>query len=212
MNLSVGTVHNNNGIPLGMPCSVSYTERRIPDRMRKRDVVVTLVLPKDTFLRNAIVPEPLTFFYPMQTHFHTFVVFVCFAALLAGCSRGGVRVYEVKGTIQWDGQPVEGAVVFFYPEDIGNTSINMAQGITDKQGNFRLSTAGGEVGKGAMAGSYKVAVMKGPPEGVVVDHPSKASVLPIVYADAGTTPLKAEVLTRKNVCDFTLEGKSPYAR
>ena len=144
----------------------------------------------------------------MHYNFRSYIVLCCFAASLAGCSDGGLRTYEVKGTIHWGGQPVTGAAVYFYPQDSSDFSTPMAYGETDEQGHYRLTTPSGKFGGGAVVGAYNVAVKKGP--GVPVDHPSKASVLPIVYAEAHTTPLKAEVIAGKNVFDFTLEGVSAY--
>jgi hypothetical protein len=81
---------------------------------------------------------------------------VILVAAAAGCG-GKYTPVPVGGTVTLDGQPVEGATVYFYAvgdEKDGRT----AQGTTDKNGEFRLSTLGTD--DGALPRRYKVVVTK----------------------------------------------------
>lgn len=78
---------------------------------------------------------------------------------LAGC--GGdphkakrVATFAVKGVVNYQGKPVEGATVLFEKEDHSQSAV----GVTDKNGNFALQTY--EPGDGAPAGSYYVTIKK----------------------------------------------------
>jgi hypothetical protein len=73
------------------------------------------------------------------------------AALLlfgSGCSR----MIKVRGTLLFNGQPVEGATILFENPDGGRPAV----GHTDKEGIFQLTTFKQQ--DGAMAGTYKVAI------------------------------------------------------
>jgi hypothetical protein len=74
-------------------------------------------------------------------------------ALLAGCGKSS-SLCRVTGTVQYKGQPVEGAIVTFRCEE----QNKIATGTTDMQGRFELNTY--SAGKGAVAGKHKVTVTK----------------------------------------------------
>jgi len=72
--------------------------------------------------------------------------------LFVGCSfEKKLATTFVTGTVNVDGQPMEDITVAFIPTD---TDASPAIGSTDRKGAFKLSTAGGVTGKGAIPGSY----------------------------------------------------------
>src|SRR5437763_7975974 len=123
------------------------------------------------------------------------------ASLPTGCSRNGLL--EVEGTVLLDNQPVPDATVLFIPE---GGSGQPAQGVTDENGRFQLTTFKDK--DGALPGAYKVTVTKSvpppqPPEAEPGDSRSimahfkaikqqkqEKSPLPAVYANEKTTPFR----------------------
>lgn len=79
-------------------------------------------------------------------------VLVLLSALTVGCGKTAV----VKGRVTLDGHPVAGATVLFVPED-GNAG-RPASGMTDDDGNFRLTTYRPD--DGAVPGTYRIVVSK----------------------------------------------------
>jgi hypothetical protein len=74
---------------------------------------------------------------------------------LVGCGGSGIGTVPAEGTVLVDGQPMEGVMVVFNPDDEGGRA---ASGRTDAEGHFVLTT---EVnGDGALPGSYKISVSK----------------------------------------------------
>jgi hypothetical protein len=127
--------------------------------------------------------------------------------LLALVQTGCGGIAEVKGRVTLDGKPVSGATVLFVPEP-GN-SARPASGLTDSEGNFRLTTY--RLNDGVIPGAYKIVVTKSeglstPPD---PDHANKKraldykrrieardrqkSVIPAIYRDAETTTLRCTV-------------------
>lgn len=123
--------------------------------------------------------------------------------MFSGCKPGGLETNVVEGTVQWNGQPVEGALVTFQPQDESGAS---AVGTTEAQGKYALTASAGEFGAGAVAGRYKVLITKIPTG--AAGRPSTTTELPGIYAEVGTTPFNAEVKKGKNTFDFTLEGEA----
>jgi hypothetical protein len=142
-------------------------------------------------------------------------------ACAAGC--GGNRLRQVEGEVLLDDQPVAGALVLFQREGSGGPPANA---VTDGSGHFRLSTFAG--GDGVLPGTYKVTVAKYP------DHPGPAitvepsdpryleqyakaqrasqqapprSLLPAVYENMTTTPLRQQVPPEGKVV-FRLESQA----
>jgi hypothetical protein len=72
---------------------------------------------------------------------------------LAGFGCSADALVKVEGAVTLDGEPVEGAMVTFIPED-GNG--RPAHGQTDKHGVFHLTTQ--KPRDGAWRGNYKVVV------------------------------------------------------
>jgi hypothetical protein len=136
----------------------------------------------------------------------------CALALLGGCGGpGGPELYPVTGTVLYDGQPVEGAVVSFR----GEQALKLATGTTDSQGRFRLTTS--KKGDGAVAGRHHVIVSKFVVEGSAdsgpvsmdqaAENPQPArpprNELPEKYADPAR-PLLEFTVSPEGPNDFTI--------
>jgi len=118
------------------------------------------------------------------------------APLLLGCGRGPAT-YDVSGTITYQGQPVADAQVGFVPAG-GAGEVQGASGQTDAQGRYTLQTyvTPSQTVAGAMAGSFKVTVVKAIAENRIVEYKDlvdQKDTLPPRYASAKTTPLTATV-------------------
>jgi hypothetical protein len=127
--------------------------------------------------------------------------------LLALVQTGCGGPAEVKGHVTLDGKPVSGATVLFVPEP--GSSARPASGLTDGEGNFRLTTY--RPNDGAVPGTYKIVVTKseGVPSPPDPDHASKKRaldyerriagrdrpkrIIPAIYGDAETTTLRCTV-------------------
>jgi len=77
-------------------------------------------------------------------------------AIIAGCSSGRPKTYQVTGTVTMKGEPVEGATVVFLPPE--GATYQAATGITDASGHFKLSSFAGD--DGAQEGEYRIKVSK----------------------------------------------------
>jgi hypothetical protein len=133
----------------------------------------------------------------------------------AGCA-GKYTPVPVSGVVTLDGQPVDKATVYFYA--VGDDKEGRpAQGVTDENGEFRLSTLGTD--DGALPGEYKVVVHKyvptqpnlkipefpNTPEGKLERQDfmyrnfeekgiqPNTNSLPARYGDSSTTPLTCTV-------------------
>lgn len=114
--------------------------------------------------------------------------------LCIGCdSENGPATVPVTGSVTWKGDPVEGALVVFLPENSSGDSMLGAQAETDSEGNFQLETytGGSNLKAGIQPGNYKVTVTK---LEVVQDMRRKPkNLLPAKYAETRTTDLTATV-------------------
>jgi hypothetical protein len=127
---------------------------------------------------------------------------------------------RVKGTVTYNGQPVAGATVSYMMEDVPRG----ASGVTDDDGNFKLTTY--DTNDGAFIGTHKVTVTKGTagvlgkefeellPEDLEkltndgrLDEVSgkKKGEIPLKYADVKTTPLQSTVEAGSNEKTIELE-------
>lgn len=127
----------------------------------------------------------------------------------------------VEGFVLLDGQPVEGATVLFSP-DAGGPPGLPAAGRTDAKGGFRLNAAGGaRPGSGTKIGDYIVTVTKMDHDPVPAPDPNGPpapppnvkvwDVLPTVYKNATTTPLRATVKKGRNTCRLELDSSATPA-
>jgi len=135
------------------------------------------------------------------------------SATFIGCGgETGPKVYPVTGTVLYNGQPVDGAVVAFR----GESATKMATGTTDAQGHFELTTY--KPGDGAVPGKHTVTVAKTVQTGggasgsasmeeALENPPAQAesrSELPEKYADPATSQLEFTV-SDGGANDFTIE-------
>jgi hypothetical protein len=82
-----------------------------------------------------------------------FCLWLCFS-FVVGCSDGGLEgLYQVRGRVLLDGEPIEGASVFFNPIQTTPKS-RAAVGLTDKNGYFRLTTL--KTNDGIYPGRYQI--------------------------------------------------------
>ena len=145
--------------------------------------------------------------------------------LFAGCEplATGPEIAPVTGVVTYDDVPLYGATVTFIPktEAVGYTP---ASGKTNDKGEYRLMVGNLD---GAPVGASRVAISAPNPESPLVNDPRElrkpqtkealrgASLIPLKYADVGTSGLSAAVSQGKeNVCNFKLtsdgtEGNAP---
>ena len=137
----------------------------------------------------------------------------CFAAAVAvttcGCGDSDApTMASVKGTVLYNGEQLEGAVVLFTPLTVGQT----ARGITDAQGRFQLSTSSDN--DGAVIGNHLVTISKreqydapeqDPDRPPIPDtRPPPKSLIPEKYGQVRESPFKSEV-TADGENDFKFE-------
>lgn len=116
--------------------------------------------------------------------------------LAAGCAeQSGPATVAATGSVTYQGQPVEGANVTLLPADPSG-SLRGAQGVTDAEGRFELTTYTGEVGKfkpGAMPGEYHVTVNKLDLTGPNTTGRPPENLLPAKYNSAKASGLAATI-------------------
>lgn len=120
--------------------------------------------------------------------------------LVAGCSRRGPALAQVKGTVLYDGQPLAGATVSFVPDGSKGTKGRMAIGVTGADGRFSLRSFAPD--DGAVTGFHNVSIaaMDSVPEdpapqpnGQPGPTPPLKSRIPARYNDPATSGFSAEV-------------------
>jgi hypothetical protein len=112
-----------------------------------------------------------------------------------------------------DGQPLVNATVGYTSTE--TTGLPPAYGVTDDSGVYRLTSIGGRHGRGAVVGTFVVTVVKYEteqvPENEVRQTPPKVwSVIPQLYGDVATSPLRATVAEGANTgaaFDFDVPSK-----
>gem|GEM_PF-295705 len=140
----------------------------------------------------------------------------------SGCGRAGpdIEVEPVGGVVLFNGEPVEGATVSFTPDRKGRTGTAVpAVGRTGPDGSFQLRAlqSGRPVAAGTAVGQYIVTVTKqdtpamtnpefanNPPPVIPPAMLEVRDLLPPVYRQLTTTPLRAEVQAGDNQFRFEL--------
>lgn len=142
----------------------------------------------------------------------------CFGLLLLGIAAGcgpadQVKVYPVKGTVKFQGQPMKGGgSIAFYPTggQVGATP----GGEIKEDGTYELMTY--KPGDGSMPGDYRVVItqvtVKEPiasPDGSAptpVEGPNVPveDQIPMIYSDPTASPLTAKVEEKEQTIDFDL--------
>ncbi len=113
------------------------------------------------------------------------LVFASLCLLLVGCRDKPLGLVPVQGKVfGYKNQPVEGAVVSFWPEDSKSTRIATAR--CQKDGSFKLECP---------KGSYKVTVTpsKGLGKAAVPIPQQEDSAVPSSYRETGKTRLRVDV-------------------
>jgi hypothetical protein len=115
--------------------------------------------------------------------------------LVGGC--GGSGMVPVRGTVTFDGAPLEQASLAFLPEGEGEPAHSM----TKAGGAFELDT---HDARGAKPGKYRVTVTKLEFGAMKTPEPPR-SVVPEIYRSKEKTPL---LVTLPSDGDLKLELKS----
>jgi hypothetical protein len=120
--------------------------------------------------------------------------------LLAGCTKTGPQLTEVRGKVTFRGAPVSQGTVCFQPATRGGTS-RPAVAVISEDGSYELHAFPGR--SGALPGEYRVSVDCH--TGSFINHDVNYLV-PKRYADPATSSLTASVPADKSVvdCDFAL--------
>lgn len=130
------------------------------------------------------------------------------AALIfaVGCDRGP-PVVRVEGKVLLDGKPLAASDVGFSP--VGSGDVLAAGGRTRDDGTFVLSSRGARLGAGALLGEYIVTIrkIKDPPEGEAYQSGIIEYIVPPRYGDTEKSPLRATVVSGRNVFEFAVESK-----
>ena len=151
----------------------------------------------------------------MKTFFTLLLSGVLVLSAFVGCSsKGGLSgLYPCEGTVTYNGAPVDGASVTFYPD--GGTDARSAGGRTDARGVFQLTTLKPQ--DGVFPGNYTVTIIKyeeygkEPPlvmnsEGDMIPSGGRPvrNVLPAKYGTPETSGLTSRIEKRKNTVSFDL--------
>lgn len=80
-----------------------------------------------------------------------------------GCSESSFKTAKTIGIVKCQGQPVEGAMVYFEPMSSGDSALVGKQGFafTDAEGKFEISTYTPNGKDGAVIGKHRVRVGRG---------------------------------------------------
>ncbi|MDR2168690.1 MAG: carboxypeptidase-like regulatory domain-containing protein [Planctomycetaceae bacterium] len=147
-----------------------------------------------------------------------FWILVCIL-LIVGCGkRSPYDTVLVSGTVLVDGVPMEGVSVIFSP--VNPDEGHAAGSMTNAKGKYNLTTAGLDIGGGAVAGTYNVTFRKIEIEGNHLSMEEQEEKypkgLPVIYHvpkkyenqnTSGIEPVTVEK-NKKNVFDFNLSTKN----
>lgn len=141
------------------------------------------------------------------------VLIVSLCITSAGCGAGDEwtakrpKVYRAQGVVKLDDKPLDEATVIYHSQ----SNDVSAQGVTDKNGNFKLTTY--DANDGAVEGKHKVVITKRTYEKrkTKYDSPEESSIalipkelLPIKYSLPTTTTVEVEV-SGKGTNNATIE-------
>lgn len=144
---------------------------------------------------------------------------VAFLVTLAfsGCGPAIPPAVSVSGVVSINGEPVTHAQVRFYPMQEGLDGNFVASGVTDDEGKFTLSMAGGQI-EGACACENRVTVSEGPMPDELREKGQAAVILimkfrkglknrpiPRRYSALGDTPLTFVVDPEQTTYDLELK-------
>jgi hypothetical protein len=133
----------------------------------------------------------------LTNKFSLFTFAVLFAALInAGCN-GSPATARVTGTITFDGKPLPGASVGFFPEDGSRSSF----GATDTSGRYELKFSASAIG--AMPGKHKVVIRTGASEPDPENPDATKEILPARYNTE--SELMAELKSGSQTVNFDLK-------
>jgi hypothetical protein len=149
---------------------------------------------------------------------HKYFFVLVFITLLTGCVKQSPYDTEfVSGTILVDGAPMQGISIIFSP--VNPNEGHSAGGITGAEGKYKLSTAGLDIGSGAVSGTYNVTFRKIEIVGNDLSMEEAAEKypngLPVIYhvpqkyenqKTSGIEPVIVEK-NKKNVFNFNLATK-----
>lgn len=133
-------------------------------------------------------------------------------ALAFGCGPSGPAIVPVSGIVTLDGVPVEGATVTF----VSKVGSRMADGQTDAQGRFTLTTQDADPKPGALEGEHTVTVngsrvvgAAANPDGTSSDSapPKIEWFLPERYAHPNTSGLSQSVTKGMPPVELKLTAK-----
>lgn len=109
---------------------------------------------------------------------------------------------EVKGTVLFQGQPPEGAVVMLHPSDGGVIKPPRSSGIVDPDGNFAVQTSVNNFMKpGAAPGEYRVTVSWPAPAPTPADGDATKEQLPAKFQDPAASGLIVTIEPGENELD-----------
>lgn len=125
------------------------------------------------------------------------VISILFVCVVFGCGSDS-NIASVSGIVTFEGEPLEGATVMFFPES-GRGSI----GLTRTDGSYVLAYTA--TTKGAVIGTHKVTISIEAPDELGEDSPPPIlRKLPAKYASFEKTELTANVIKGSNKIDFSL--------
>lgn len=147
----------------------------------------------------------------------SFFVLVCLM-LLTGCGeRSPYDTESVSGTVLVDGAPMQGISIIFSP--VKPDEGHAAGSVTDADGKYKLTTAGLDIGSGAVSGTYNVTFRKieiiGNDLSMEEAEEKYPNGLPVIYHvpkkyenhdTSGIEPVTVEK-KKKNMFDFNLSTK-----
>ena len=122
-----------------------------------------------------------------------------------GTKRKAVKTVPVSGKVLLDGKPVAGVTVSFHRYDkAAEKYANVADGLTDAEGRYKLTT--NTKFDGCPAGEYTVTVVR-TGRGYYDGETEEKSTLPAAYATAAKSALRVTVQEGANDLDIDLKGR-----